>query len=272
MIYRTPFIVGVFFLTASLLPILAAAQIPTDGNNTAPVEISADKSLVWNRAAKTFTAKDRVVAKKDTAEIHCDTLTAAYDDKSGGMKIQSMTADGHVTISSPPYTAYGDHAVYDVTTGNATLTGQNLRIETETEKLTSSEKIEYIGADDKAVARGRAVATKGTNQLTADTLTAFFDKDSTGKRITKKITAEGNVVIATEKETINGKSGVYDVASQKATLEGPVRILQGDSWLEGTRATVDMKTGISQLFGDGNAATEGRVRGVFYPGKTPTKP
>lgn len=59
-------------------------------------------------------------------------------------------------------------------------------------------------------------------------------------------------------------------------LTGHVRILQGDSWLEGSRANVDMATGVSQLFADPTAATkapdgtvtpasDGRVKGIFYP-------
>lgn len=259
-----------FGLLCVLLSLPAAAQITSSPDT--PVEISADQSLVWNRTAKSFTATNRVIAKKDTSEIRCDTLTASYDDSTGGLKITQLTASDNVTISSPPYTAYGDKAIYDVTTGNAVLTGTNLRIETETEKLTARDKIEYIGAEDKAVAHGQAVAVKETNQLSADTLSAFFEKDSTGKRVTKKITADGNVVIKTAKETIHGTQGVYDIASQKATLTGPVKIYQGESWLEGTRVMVDMKTGISQLFGDGNTATDGRVRGVFFPGKQPPKP
>jgi hypothetical protein len=30
-----------------------------------------------------------------------------------------------------------------------------------------------------------------------------------------------------------------------------------------------MNTGISQLFGEGNPATEGRVKGIFYPATQP---
>lgn len=48
-------------------------------------------------------------------------------------------------------------------------------------------------------------------------------------------------------------------------LTGKVRILQDKNWLEGTRAEVDMNTGISQLFAEGSSTGDGRVKGVFYP-------
>ena len=110
-----------------------------------------------------------------------------------------------------------------------------------------------------------ATATRDTDQLTADTLAAFFAKDATGKLAVNKMTADGNVVIKTQKETVYGDKGVYDIPAQKAVLTGKVRIMQGNNWLQGTRADVDLKTGISQLFADNNPATENRVYGVFYP-------
>lgn len=265
---RKLFYALILFFTLTATDVFAADSATPDANT--PVDISAQKSLVWNRTQKSFTASRDVIVKKGTADIRCDNLTAHYDDADGGIKIQHITAVGHVALSSPPYRAYGDHATYTVATGDAVLTGDDLRIETDTERLTATDKIEYIAAKDQAIARGHATARKETNTLAADTLTAFFTTDKTGKRAVQKITADGAVTITTAKEVIHGNTGVYDVISQKATLEGPVKISQGQSWLEGTRATVDMTTGISQLFGQGNAATEGRVRGVFYPkAKTP---
>ncbi len=133
-----------------------------------PVEISAVHSLEWNRAEKTYTAREKVVAIQGTSKIESDTLVAHYSENNGATNITMLKADGHVTVSSPPYIATGDHAVYDLKTGKAVLTGK-------------------------------------------------------------------------------------------------VRMLEGKNWLEGTRAVVDTKSGISQLFGTGNADTDDRVRGVFYP-------
>jgi lipopolysaccharide export system protein LptA len=79
-----------------------------------------------------------------------------------------------------------------------------------------------------------------------------------------KVTAQGNVVITTAREKVYGDKGTYNVPAQKAVLTGKVRIYQGKNWLEGTRAEVDMKTGISQLFAE-TRAEGGRVKGVFYP-------
>ncbi len=231
----------------------------------APVEISADKSLEWNRRDKTYTARGNVAAKQGEAVVKSDLLVARYNDANGGTDISTLTATGHVTVQSPPYTAYGDRAVYDVPTGNATLTGNNLKAVSTEDTLTARDKIEFVGKEDRLNAVGGATVTHGTYVVTADTMSAWFIADATGKKTAKKVTANGQVTIKTANETVVGDEGVYDLTTGKAVLTGKVKAHQGDSWLEGTRADVDMKTGISQLSGGGNADTGGRVKGVFYP-------
>ncbi len=236
------------------------------GTSAQPVEISAAKSLEWNRKEKTYTARQNVVVKQGAARMQSDLLTAHYNDDSGMTNISTLNATGNIIISSPPYTAYGDTAVYNVKTGNATLTGKDLRITTDADLLTARDKIEFFSAENRMEASGDATATHGDDTLTADTLEAYFGKDATtGKMAINKITSHGHITIKTIKETVTGDDGVYDIPTQKAVLRGKVRITQGRNWLEGTRADIDMATGISQLLGSGDAENGNRVKGVFYP-------
>jgi len=240
----------------------AASPIPSSSQ---PVTITAAKSLEWDRKAKTYTARQNVVATQGAASLHSDLLVAHYDDTHGKPDIKTMEAVGHVTINSPPYTAYGDHGVYDVKTGNAVLTGKDLKIISADSTLTAKEKIVYNSSENKMTAVGEPKAVKGEDTITADTMSAVFAKDNTGKLTANKITAHGHVVIITSAQTAEGDDGVYDVSTQKAVLTGNVTLLQDKNSLNGTRADVDMNTGISRLSGTGNAATEGRVTGTFYP-------
>lgn len=243
-----------------------ASAAPLVPSTSAPVTISAAKSLEWDRRAKTYTARENVVAAQGTANIHSDLLVAHYnDDSSGKMDIKTLEASGHVTINSPPYTAYGDHAVYDVKTGNAVLTGHDLRIVSTDSILTARDKIAFNGRENTMTAIGAPKAVKGDDTITADTMSAHFTKDKTGKLAANKITAHGHVVIKTATETAMGDDGIYDVQTQKAQLTGKVTLVQDKNSLQGTRADVDMTTGISRLSGAGNAQTEGRVTGTFYP-------
>ncbi|MFN7113689.1 MAG: LptA/OstA family protein [Alphaproteobacteria bacterium] len=290
-----------FFAVTALLafftaahPAALTAQNITAAANDAPVEIFADKTLEWDRTKKTYTARGNAIARQGTMQVRSDTLSAHYsggDDNGGtrsgiGSNIEKLVASGKVEISSPPYTGYGEQAVYDLATGMATLTGGDLKIETPTESLTARDKIEFNTNQNRLTAIGKATARRGTDSLSADNLSAFFAPDATGKIDLQRIVADTPLTVKTARETVTGDSGVYDVSAGKVTLRGRVRLLQGDNWLEGTRAEVDLKTGISKLFADTPAAParpalivdgvaqppanpvgDGRVRGVFYPKK-----
>jgi lipopolysaccharide export system protein LptA len=265
------------FLLTMTAPALAkkesAPQLPASSKD--PIEISAAKSLEWDRKNHTYTAKKNALAKQGPFQVAADRLVAKYRGAKGATDIYELNAEDGVVIQNPPYTAYGDHAVYDVVTGHALLTGENLKIMTETESLTAKDSVEFFSQENRLTATGDAVAVKSPDTLKADVLNAYFQKDARGKLAMHKITASGHVVIQTAKETVYGDKGTYDIPAQKAVLTGKVKIYQDRNWLEGTRAEVDMKTGISQLFAEGSRTTEGRVKGVFYPkaqSETPAKP
>ena len=234
----------------------------------APVEISAAHSLEWDRNAKTYTARDDARAKQGDFDLASGTITAHYRDDLGSTDIWQMVAEKNVVLSSPPYKAYGNKAVYDVVKNNATLTGGDLKITTDTATLTAQDKIEFFGEDNRLIATGNAVALRAADKLQASVITGYFKKDAQGKLSIDRMTADGNVVITTPKETVHGDHGIYDIATEKAVLTGAVKIYQGENWLEGTRAEVDLETGLSKLFAPENAATEGRVKGTFYPKKS----
>jgi lipopolysaccharide export system protein LptA len=273
-------IAAALFLAAAPAQAQEAAALPLAASNAdAPVDISAAGNLEWNSRDKTYTAHQDVIVKQGAMEVHSDTLAAHYDDGGKTASITQIVAEGNVVISSPPYKGYGDKAVYDTAAQTATLTGNNLRIETPDESLKAADAISFDMGKNLLTAKGQATATRGTDSVASQDMQAFFAKDKDGKTALQKIVADHPVTIQTARETVTGSKGVYDVAGGKATLTGDVRIKQGDSWLAGTRAEVDLNTGISRLFADapvspaatGAAAPaqdgSGRVRGVFYPKK-----
>lgn len=116
--------------------------------------------------------------------------------------------------------------------------------------------------------------TEEKKRVRADRFVAFF-KEEGGKQSLKRVEALGNVVITTPTEIARGNRGDYDAESQVATLSGNVRLTRGDNQLNGDRAEVNMKTGISKLLADEGPSTvsrtnpaEGkRVRVLIMPGQ-----
>lgn len=250
-----------------------------------PLEVTAQDSLEWHRDKQMYIARKDAVARQGATELRGDTLIARYTDepkdeaagKKGGMTISRIEAEGNVLIISDGSRAQGQKGFYDVAAGYSELTGNNLKLQTETDTVTARDKLTYSAAKNEMNAYGNAKAVREDDVLTADRLVGRFKKDlETGESRLDQLEALGNVVITTSTETMRGDRGLYRAATNVATITGNVRIDRDDNIITGARGEIDMNTNISRIFGgaapggaadDGAAATDTRVRGVFYPGE-----
>lgn len=227
-----------------------------------PIEIDARDGLEWNRTAKTYTARGEVRAAQGDVVIHADALTVSYRDGAagGGMSIRRMEALGNVRILTPTQEASGDNGVYDVGSGVFVLTG-NIQLVTETDRITARDSLEYRERDNLVIARGKATARRQGNTLRAGVLRARLARGADGKARVKHISAVQDVVVMTKDEIVRSRTGTYDVDSGVVTLAGSVKITRGPSQLNGDRATVNLRTGVSELF----SGSSGKVRGLIVP-------
>lgn len=254
----------------------AAAQTPDqtpDQTPVEPLEITADGVLEWDREAQILIARDDARAKRGDSEITADVLSAAYAENAASeFDISRLEAAGNVVITTRDSRAYGENAVYDLPSETATMTGGDLRIETPDQTLRARDQFIYRVEAGELRALGNAVLTRpkpdgtGKDTLEAREIRAQFTQNSEGDRILDRIEAYDNVVITTPTETITGSYGEYRSADNMAEIRGGVTIRRGPNILQGARATVDLSTNQSRLFG-GRASPDsaGRVRGVFYP-------
>lgn len=100
--------------------------------------------------------------------------------------------------------------------------------------------------EDMAVARQNVVAQKDSRRLEADVVKAYFVKEGEKTQV-ERFEAEDNVVITNDKEKVQGDFGVYLVDKETATLQGNVKISQGNNFIIGEVADINMKTGVSRL-------------------------
>jgi lipopolysaccharide export system protein LptA len=265
----------------------AFAQTPSIGSkNKAPVEITANDAIEWLRNEHLYRASGAAIAKQGDVTIAADTLEASYDPALGEQNIQTVTAIGHVTITSTEHTVVADRGVYNVTTGLVTLTGGAIRLTAPNMTVTAQDKLTYSRSENKASAFGNAVVTTPGRTLKAQQIEAWFMNGSDKKQNSQmgnlqRAAARGNVMIKTDKEILQAQSADYNAVTQDAVMVGNVRLTQGQNHLQGERAVVNMQTGISQLFGSANpnsvgtASGNGRVRALFFPGsdgKSPLAP
>lgn len=217
------------FVLLSLLSTTAMAADQKPTNDKAPLEITADKALEWNQTDKTYIARGKALATQGTMSVKADLLTANYAGVDGNTSdITRLTADGNVTLTSGADVATGDKAVYDLTTGQAVLTG----------------------------ARPKIVQDNGKNTLEADKITVW-----TKNNVLDHAQADGNVVIVNGEQKATGNQATYNAASNLAEIIGKVKVTQGPNILEGDKAQIDLTNNVSKMI---SADTSKRVKGVFF--------
>ncbi|MBI3419464.1 MAG: hypothetical protein HY053_04970 [Proteobacteria bacterium] len=86
--------------------------------------------------------------------------------------------------------------------------------------VTADESLEWHEKESLYIARGHAVATRGTMKVEADVLKAYNRKNPDGSSQVWRLTAEGHVKIIDSNHEATGDLGEYDIDSRRATLTG----------------------------------------------------
>jgi lipopolysaccharide export system protein LptA len=130
----------------------------------------------------------------------------------------------------------------------------------------TSESLEVHQNEQKAIFVGNVVATQGESVLKTPRLTVFYDNSGTEGGATaaptqasaiKRLEASGGVVVTSADQKATGADGVFDMASNTATLTGNVVLTQGKNVIRGKKLVVDMKTGVARVIGG--------TSGLFVP-------
>ncbi len=253
----------------------AAPAMAQNANADKPIEITADSSLEWHRAKNQYIANGNAVITQGNVTIRARKIIADYRDTAkSGTEIHRLTAIESVTIDNQGNTASGDHLVYDVDSGLATMTGDALTMTSPDQTVTAEDKFEYNVTAATLKAFGNATVIRAGDTLRAETISAMLKEDKSGKQVLDQLEAIGNVVITTPTETLSGTRGVYTASNNTAEMSGGVTIRRDQNILTGDRASIDLTSNISRIFASGNAADPidpaadgGRVRGTFYPSK-----
>ena len=110
--------------------------------------------------------------------------------------------------------------------GPPLATGQGLSLGNVSEdrpiEISADSGIEWHQDERVYIARGNAMAKRGTTEVHADTLTAYYrpSKGTGGDTEIYRLVAEGRVVIKGERQTVVGDQAVYDVDQQIGVVTG----------------------------------------------------
>lgn len=163
----------------------------------------------------------------------------------------------------------------------------------------SSDKLDVLQNEHKAIFTGNVIAVQGTTNMRAAQMTVFYRDGGKAKPPAAddakaqaaptppagagqgiyRIEAEGSVVFTTPSETAIGDKAIYNVDTDTIDLVGSnVTLTRGQNILKGTKLNYNMATSRSVLTGGagGTADVTGsgkpaRVHGLFVP-KSDSKP
>lgn len=145
----------------------------------------------------------------------------------------------------------------------------------------TSDRLEVVDAESRAVFSGNVDAAQGDTRLRADEIEVFFDRSSNASASTtggfgevERVIATGDVFYVTPAEVARGDRALYQLATETITMTGNVVLTRGENVITGSCLIADLATGRSQVNAPGctgsangqtAATTGGRVRAVLVP-------
>jgi lipopolysaccharide export system protein LptA len=215
------------------------------GDDSTPFELSADQGIEFRTNDKTYTARGNAVATQGKSSIAGDTLVFYTGADDSGF--DRIVATGHVKVTSSTSTGYGDRGEYDAGQKLLTLTGGNLKMDSEGDVLTARDRIEYWSGDSAIVAYGDALLVREDTRISGDQAVLYFADNAEGDQELSQIEASGKVKVINGGQTIFGNKLAYNPDTDIAIITGDVVIVDGDNEYRGARAEIDNKNKISRL-------------------------
>lgn len=253
------------FVLCGLLTVLPAFAQAARTSQNQEVVLTSEGGLEWDSNKKTLTADTKALVVRGDTALGADKVVAYYNDVDGKQDIFRVKAFGNVMITTDKQVVYADTATYEIADSIVVLKGNPVKLIAGDERMTAK-VVELWQNKGIAIAKNNVVAQKNSRKLEADTVRAYFVKNAKNATEIEHFEAENNVVISTEREKVQGNTGIYWVQKETATLEGDVKISQGNNFIMGEVADINMKTGVSRLqTPTEKGKSKKQVHGVFNP-------
>ena len=130
----------------------------------------------------------------------------------------------------------------------------------------SADRIEVQDRADRAIFAGNVHVRQADLTLDTSRLTIAYSGGTGDSGIQiRRLDAAGGVTVTSPSERARGDFGVYDLDRKLITLIGNVRLIRGDSHVNGSRLVIDLDSGRAVIDGGppGVNQSGGRVTGRF---------
>ena len=222
------------------------------------LEISASQELIWDQTKGIYQANGEAKAIRGAQSISADLLTAYYDTGSDNQDVTRVTATTNVTFSDADMRGSGSRLDYNVAANFYELLGPNARITSKDGKVRAESRLTFDRANGIIIADDKGAITLADGRLLEGN---FIEITLSQTEEIETVSARGNVYVRQQdgKEAFS-QTGLYNAKTGKALLTGDVKIIDGESILNGQKAEIDFNKGISKLIADEG---QGRVSGIL---------
>ena len=196
--------------------------------------LDAAGNVEWRQKERVIIASEKAVIRRGDVLLNADKITASYRNADEGkIEITEVKAAGNVFIQNRESKARGNRGFLDIQKQILIIYGPKALYTNQEVSMLANKEIRYFLDDEITIARG-------------------------------------NVEVKTASETIEAEEVEYDQRNQRAKAIGDVRVTRGKDILLGGFATIDFKTGISQMSGKkaDSSKAPNKVRGVIFPQST----
>lgn len=240
---------------AMMIGLITAFSLSASANQ---LEISASNELIWDQTKGLYEANGDAKAVRGTQAITADILTAYYDTASDDQDVTRVIATTNVSFQDADLSGTGTRLDYNVVENFYQLDGPNARINSKDGNARAENRLTFDRAKGIIIANDKGEITLQDGRLLRGDYIEITLSDT---EEIQTVTANGNVYVRQQdgKEAFS-QEGTYDAQTGKALLTGDVKIIDGESVLNGQKAEIDFNKGISKLIaGEGS----GRVSGVL---------
>ncbi len=161
----------------------------------APIEVTADNALEWNRDQKTFIAKGNALISQGESSINAPTITARYNEVDGNIIIDSVIASGNATLKQPNETLSAETVTAQFINGQlgTVEATNNVILKTDKETLMGSKGV-YDAIKRVIIITGDVRIEQGDNILTGNR--AEFDLNTNISKLSASPKTNGGRVKA----------------------------------------------------------------------------
>jgi lipopolysaccharide export system protein LptA len=172
-----------------------------------------------------------VDVKSDSLEVHQDEQKAIF---TGNV----VATQGESVLRTNELTVFYDNAAMNGSAANPADAAKGADASKTSDATKPLEATKASDTADSAKASGKEPSKPGSGN------------SSTTPSGIKKLIAKGNVVVTSKDQKATGDDGVFDMATNMATLTGrEVVMVQGANVVKGKKLVVNIKTGVSNVTG-----------------------